>query len=47
MESGVPGDPTVFAPGPVVEEPVARAETATSQSKKGPDSYDNQSGYRL
>lgn len=34
MGSGVPGGPTVFAPGPVVEEPGAPPETATSLSKK-------------
>lgn len=34
MESGVPGDHTVFVPDPVVGEPGAPVETATSQSKK-------------
>lgn len=34
MASGVPGGPTVFAPGPVVEEQEAPLETAASLSKK-------------
>lgn len=47
MGSGVRGGPTVFAPGPVVEEPGAPAETATSLSKKESDSFDHHSHYRL
>lgn len=47
MESGVPGDHTVFAPGRVVEEPGAPVENATSLSKKESDSYDNHSRYRI
>lgn len=45
MASGVPGVRTVFAPGPVVEEPGAPVENATSQSKKGAEGY--HSHYRL
>lgn len=47
MASGVPGVRTVFAPGPVVEEPGAPVETATSRSKKGAEGSEYYSHYRL